>query len=458
MKRIWILTGIICLFVSFQAVRGQKVWTLEECIDHAHENNLQIKRQALLTESAKNNYLYARAQVLPNANFGADYTFNQGRALNTENYEWINQSFIDGSVGFDSRMNLFRGLSTYHNILQSKYSLLARVEGVKELKNDITILISGAYLQIMFNEELLKIAEEQIIVTEQQVFKNERQVEVGNLSKGDLYEIQAQLAREKSAATAARNDLGISYLTLAQYMDFEIRSLDDFKILIPELGIEDANVLRSFDSVYNDALVVLPRVKAAEYNLMSLEKGLKAEIGTAFPSLDLRYAIGSFYNELSPRPGTNDFYPWYDQLADKRRQIVTFGLNVPIFNRLNTQNRISNAKIGVLDAQVGLDQTKQTLYKTIQQAYADARAALDNYDSNLETVKSMEEAFSYTEQRFNVGMVSSVEYNIAKNNLTKAQSDLLQAKFLYIFNTKILDFWAGKPITLSGESVTLSGN
>ena len=127
------------------------------------------------------------------------------------------------------------------------------------------------------------------------------------------------------------------------------------------------------------------------------------------------------------------------------------GLNIPVFNRLYTQNRISNAKVGVMDAQVGLEQTKQTLFKTIQQAYADARAALDNYDSNLETVKSMEEAFFYTEQKFNVGMVSSVDYNIAKNNLTRAQSDLLQAKYLYIFNTKILDFWAGKPITLSGS-------
>jgi outer membrane protein len=235
-------------------------------------------------------------------------------------------------------------------------------------------------------------------------------------------------------------------------MDLEIRSLDEFRIEIPELGIEDANVLRQIDSVYNDALVVLPRIKSAEYNLMSSEKGLKSEIGGAFPSMYLRYATGSFYNELATQPATGDFYPWTEQLGDRRRQLVTFGLNIPIFNRLYVQNRISNARVGVMDAQVALDQTKQTLYKTIQQAYADALAALDNYDSNLETVKATEEAFRYTEQRYNVGMVSSVDYNIAKSNLTRAQSDLLQAKYLYIFNTKILDFWAGKPITLSGSS------
>jgi len=453
MKRIWIFTGFLCMVSASPVLHGQKVWTLEECIEHAHDQNLQVQRQELLSKRAENNYLYTRAQVLPNANIGANYTYNQGRALNTEDYEWINQSFFDGSIGFESRLNLFSGLSTYHYIQQSKYSLLSQIEGVKGLKNDITIMIAGAYLQILFNEELLKIAEEQLKVTELQVEKNERLVEIGNLSRGDLYEIRAQLAREKSTVTSARNDLAISYLTLAQYMDLEIHSLEEFRVSIPELGIEDANVLRSIDSVYDDALVVLPRIKAAEYNLLSFEKGLKAEIGTAFPSFDVRYAIGSFYNELSRNPvSPDDAYPWVDQLTDKRRQLLTLGISIPVFNRLYTQNRISNAKVGMMDAQVALDQTKQTLYKTIQQAYADARAALDNYDSNLETVKSMEEAFNYTEQKFNVGMVSSVDYNIAKNNLTRAQSDLLQAKYLYIFNTKILDFYAGRPITLSGQA------
>lgn len=446
MKQTWIFTGLVCLAAS--TLSAQKLWTLEDCISYAHDHNLQVKREELLSKSAENNYLYSRAQVLPNANFGADYNYNQGRALNTDNYEWINQEFYDGSLGFQSSMNLFNGLSIYYNIQRSRYNLLTQVESVKGLKNDITLQIAGAYLQILFNEELFRIAEEQLKVTEQQVEKNTRLVEVGNLSRGELYEIQAQRSREKSLVTAAKNDLAISYLTLAQYMDLEIHSLDEFQIDIPELGIEDANVLRAIDSVYNDALIVLPRIKAAEYHLMSTEKALKSEIGGAFPSLSLRYATGSFYNEIATVPGTGDFYPWTDQLVDKRRQLVTFGLNIPIFNRLSVQNQISNAKVGVMDAEVALDQARQTLYKTIQQAYADALAALDKYDSNLETVRATEEAFKYAEQRYNVGIVSSVDYNIAKNNLTKARSDLLQAKYLYIFNTKILDFWAGRPINL----------
>jgi len=302
MKRIWYFTGLLCFLTISSTIHGQKIWTLEECINHAHEHNLQVQRQQLQSKSAENNYLFSRAQVLPNANIGGNYYYNTGRTV-TEDYDWTNEPYNAGQVGFESRVNLFRGLTNYNSIKQSRYNLLARIESVKELKNNITIQISGAYLQILFNEELLKVAEEQLKVTEQQVEKIEKLVEVGNLSRGDLYEIQAQMSREKSNVTASRNDLAISYLTLAQYMDLEVHDINDFRVLIPELGIEDANILRSVDSVYNDALVILPRIKAAEYDLLSSEKGLKAQIGTALPSVNLSYAIGSRYTDLYPKPG-----------------------------------------------------------------------------------------------------------------------------------------------------------
>ena len=190
-------------------------------------------------------------------------------------------------------------------------------------------------------------------------------------------------------------------------------------------------------------------VRSAEYNLESMQKGLSASKGLRSPSLSLRYLYYTLWSEISSDPLDPDNpYIWQDQLRDKGYQTLTFSLDIPIFNRMQIQNRISNAKVNVLDAQVNLDQTKQTLFKNIQQAYADAVAAIEDYESNLETVYSMQEAFNYTEERFNVGTVSSVDYNIAKNNLTKAQSDLAQSKYLYIFYTKILDFWAGVPITL----------
>jgi outer membrane protein len=431
------------------ALQAQKVWNLEECIAYAHDNNLQVKRQELKARAAEYDYTYARAQALPTANAFGNYTMNKGRSPNYDTYTYVDQAFDDANVGIESRLQIFNGLSNYNNMRSSKFDLLSKLEDIEDLKNEITIKIAGAYLQILLNEELLKVAIEQLDITRQQVVKKEKLVEVGNVSRGELYEIQAQEAKEKASVTKARNTLSISYLTLMQYMDLENENLDNFKVDTSDLTIEDANLLRGVDSVYSDALRVLPMVRSAEYNLQSMEKGLNANQGLRSPSLSVRYLYYTLWSEISQDlENPTGPYPWKKQFQDKGYQQLTFSLSIPIFNRMMVQNRISNAKVNLLDAQVNLDQTKQTLYKSIQQAYADAVAAIEDYESNLETVYSMDEAFKFSEERFNVGTVSSVDYNIAKNNLTKAQSDLAQAKYLYIFYTKILDFWAGVPITL----------
>ncbi|KPK86638.1 MAG: hypothetical protein AMS27_04530 [Bacteroides sp. SM23_62_1] len=427
----------------------QDLWTLEACIQYAHDNNLQVRRQNLQVKMAESNFLYARAQVLPTANAFANYTFNKGRAPNFDTYEYVDQAFEDGNVGIRSQLSLFNGLSTYYTIRQNRYNLLARLADVENLKNNITISIGGAYLQILLNEELLKVAEDQLEITRLQVEKNERLAEVGNLSRGELYEIQAQEAREASNVVRARNELEISYLTLAQYMDLDPDQISAFRIEIPELSIEDGGYLRLVDSVYADALRELPLIRSAEYDLKSTEKGLAVARGGIFPSMSAEYLYYTLYSNISVSPEDPLApYHWMDQLQDKGYQRLSLSLVIPIFNNLNTKNRISQAKVNMLDARVNLDLTKQTLYKNIQQAYADAKAAFEDYEANLETVRSMEEAFKYTEQKYNVGMVNSVDYNLAKNNLTKAQSDLLQAKFMYIFYAKILDFYAGRPIIL----------
>jgi outer membrane protein len=361
----------------------------------------------------------------------------------------VTTSFQDANVGVYSELEVFNGLYNLNNIRSSKLGLLSKLEDIEDLKNNIAMKIAGAYLEILLNEELLKVAREQLDITRQQVEKNEQLVEVGNLSRGELYEIQAQEAKEKANVTKARNTLAISYLTLMQYMDLENENLDNFKIDTSDLTITDANPLREVDSVYADALKELPMVRSAEYNLESMKKGLNANQGLRSPSVSISFLYYTQWSQLSSDPlSPGEPYIWQQQLRDKGYQRLTFSLNIPIFNRMQVQNQISHAKVNLLDAQVNLDQTKQTLYKNIQQAYADAVAAIEDYESNLETVYSMDEAFKFTEERFNVGTVSSVDYNVAKNNLTKAQSDLAQAKYLYIFYTKLLDFWAGVPITL----------
>ena len=448
MRRIWTLVGILCFMDSAMELRAQKPWTLGECIVYALDNNLQLKRQQLQNRTAVNDFNWARAQTLPTVNAFTNYRYNKGRAPDFDTYTYVDRAFEDGNLGIESRLDIFNGLYNYNTIRQSKLSMLAGLENIESLKNEITVQIVSAYLQVLLNEELLRVTEDQLEITRQQVSKNKKMLEVGNLSRGDLYEIEAQEARERAIVTRARNTLSISYLDLMQYMDLENVRIEDFRIEQPELGIEQAKILKPVDSLYTDALR-LPMIKSAEYNLQSLEKGLSAARGLRSPNVSVRYLYYTLYSEISDNPlSEDDFYRWQDQLRDKGYRQLTFSLNIPIANRLDVQHRISNAKVNLLDAGVNLDQTRQTLYKTIQQVYADAISALDDYEAGEEAVESMREAFHYTEQKLNVGIVSSMDYNVAKNDFAKAQSDLLSAKYQYIFYTRILDFWTGHPISL----------
>ena len=261
--------GILCLLGNGTETKAQKTWTLEECIDYSHDNNLQVKRQALQSRTSVNNFNWALAQTLPTANGFASYRFNKGRAPDFDTYTYVDRAFQDGNVGIDSRLDIFNGLYNFNTIRQNKFNMLASLEDIESLKDEITVQIASAYLQVLLNEELLKISRDQLEITRQQVERNRKLVEVGNLSRGGLYEIEAQEARENALVTRAKNTLSISYLDLMQYMDLESTSIEDFNIEQPELSLEDANVLGSLDSTYAEAVGDLPVIRSAEYNLQS---------------------------------------------------------------------------------------------------------------------------------------------------------------------------------------------
>ena len=283
-------------------------------------------------------------------------------------------------------------------------------------------------------------------MTRLQVERAAKLVEVGNEAKGSLLEMQAQEALERSNAINAKNNLKISILTLVQLLNLD--TIGSFEIEIPQvLVIDEKLVLVSPESIYAEAELFMPYVKSAEFGLKSQQEGLSIARGARSPSLTLNFLEYSRYNELAVLPGVETYF-FKDQISDFEYKQLSLNLAVPIFNNWNLQNRISNAKVALEDSKLNLDLAKQVLYEAIQQAHANAGAALENYYAKQESVFSNQEAFTYTEERFNVGMVNSVDYNLAKNNLTRAMSDLLQAKYDYIFKTKILDFYQGIELVL----------
>jgi len=453
---------------------GQKAWTLEECINYAIENNISVKRQELNAESAQKNYFQSKMELLPNVNANGNHNYNSGKTVNFETYAYVNEKFQGGNLSVSSEVTLFSGLQTYNTIKKSKLDFLAQLENVEKAKNDITINVSTAYLQILLNKELKDIAEQQLIITLDQIEKTKKLVEIGNSAKGDLLQIEAQAALEKAALTNAENNLRIAYLDLSQLLN--LGEPENFQIAFPEIQDITTSNVSEVNNVFEEALEFLPEIKSAELLLKSSKKNLAISKGAISPTIAVGYQYSSRYSELTnlvtgmesslssvptgvTESGENiynmsyyntyaDSYPYLDQVSDNANSFLYIALRVPLFNNWRTGNSISQAKINLSDSELNLDLQKQNLYKGIQQARAQAIAALDRYSANLEAVESNSEAFRYTEQKYQVGLVDILEYKTAKNNLNKTKSDLSQAKYEFIFRTKILEFYKGEQITL----------
>ena len=235
-------------------------------------------------------------------------------------------------------------------------------------------------------------------------------------------------------------------LQLAQLLELE--SHDKFEVEVPELPeIAAQSSLVAANEVYLTAIKERPEIKGAEFRLESTKYQLKAAQGVLYPSIAFFANFYNLYNN-NYQDVNGESISFSDQLTNNGRTGLGVQMSIPIFNRLQNKLQIDNARIQVMNTELELESSKKLLRKDIETAQTNALAALNKYLSSDKAVASMKEAFRYSEEKYNVGIVNAVEYNTAKTSLAKASSDLLQAKYEFIFRTKILDFYRGLPITL----------
>jgi outer membrane protein len=444
MKRMYSLIAAAFMLVVFTGAQGQSLWSLQKCIDYALQNNIQIKQQALNSDYYSNQLNQAKFNRLPNLNANFQNSTSFGRSLGPENtYLDMNSNSTYG--GLSSNITIWNGFTLANSIKMADMDLRATLEDLKKGKDDIMLNIAASYLEILFADELVLAAEDLLKITQLQIDRTTKLVEAGSLAKGSLFEIEAQYAREELNVVNAQNRLQLAYLALYQFL--ELPATESFKIekpTLPEIGA-NLSLLNSMD-VFKNAVQLKPAVKSAEFKLESARNQLLIAKGNLMPSLSLGANYNNNYNYLM-----NNSFPnvaFGEQLKSHQRYGFGVTLNIPIFNRYQARTGVSNAQIQLENTELQLQNTKNLLRKDIEQSYTNALAAFKRYVANQKTVVSSKEAFRYTEEKFNVGMINSVEYNQSKNNLSKAQSDLLQAKYEYIFRTKILDFYNGQTIEL----------
>ncbi|MBN1821230.1 MAG: TolC family protein [Prolixibacteraceae bacterium] len=443
------LPGLFLLIFALNS-NAQETWSLQKCIDYALENNIQIKQQKLNTDYQGNLVGQAKSDRLPNLNAQIGNDFSFGRSLTYENtYENVNSTSISGYLG--TNITLWNGFTLKNTIKQRELDLQASIQDLQKAKDDIMLSIAASYLEILFAEELQLVSEAQIEVTQQQINRTQKLVDAGSLAKGALLEIEAQLAQEELQLVNDQNRVQLAYLNLFQFLELPVsESFVVEKPELPEIGAAVAT-MNSMD-VFKNAMNFRPEIKAAILRVESMKAQLEIAKGSQYPNLSFGANYYNNYNDnyqtYNQVTGEATVIPFIDQLKNNERYGFGFTLSVPIFNRFQVKNGISNSRLQLMDYEYRLQTSKNVLRKDIEQAYTNALAALNRYISSEKAVTSMQEAFRYVEEKFNVGMVNSVEYNQSKNNLTVAQSNLLQAKYEYIFRTKILDFYNGIKIEL----------
>lgn len=467
MQKIFI---IFFLFISTNNFAQEK-WSLNKCIKYALENNIQIKQQELNTKISQSNLLQKKSNILPNLNAGANQNFTFGRSVDPFTNQFSTSNTKSDNFSIQSSITLFSGLQNINNIKKAELDLKASLQNLQKLKNDISLNIASAFLNILFNTEKYKTSVQQTKITTLQINNTQKLVDAGKLSKDNLLAVESQLAQETLQAVNDENALNMSILTLKQLLDLD--TLENFEIEKPaEVNILESN--ENVDSIYNTALKNMPEILAAEYNLESSIKSLSISKGALSPKLSLNSSYGTGYSNQRQIPTGNpiiDTYlsgytenlenvysyqvnydyttkPYSDQIKDNASFSLSFNLSIPIFNNLQSKTTIDNSKINVLNNEYNLKLAKMQLRKDIQQQYLDVKSSVKKYYAAKKALEASEKSFNLKQEKFNVGLINSLDYNIAKNDMTKTQSDLLQAKYEYIFKTKILDYYKGKEIKL----------
>lgn len=441
------LTATLLLIFSIvpsMAQVSQTPWTLEQCIDYAHKNNISIKQQQLGVEQGRNNLLQSKIKLTPSLNAGSNYDIGFGKAENRSGNSIVFEDKTTQQFGVNVRasMPLFEGFSNINTIKKQQNDLQVALLAVDKTKNDIALNITSLFLQILFDRELLAVAQSQLEVTQQQVTRTKNMVDAGSLPYGNLLEIKSQAAREALNITSQENQLTLARLNLAQMLD--LPDFTNFDVESPVLSEITQAMIAGSDDIYQSAMMSMPEIKQRELMLGSSQYSLKTARGSYYPKLSLTGGWGTGVYKIE---GDQNF-DFNKQFKNNISTSIGLSLSIPLFNGLASRTYAKNASLAVRSAEYDLISQKMTLRKEIQQAYADAVNAMKKYNSATEAVGSYTESFGYTQNKYDVGLVTSIDYNTAKNNLTKAQSELLQAKYEYILRTKVLDFYMGYPIKL----------
>lgn len=438
MKRTILLSAVIALGISANA---QDSWTLRQCIDYATTHNVTILQAEINVKKNEVEANTAKWARLPNLNASGSQSFNWGRTqtavkdADTGDYttKYVNTSSRGTNMSLTSSVPIFTGFEIPSQYNLSKLNLKASMADLQKAKEDLAINIASAYLQALFNKELHQVALGQVALSQEQYNRIETLEQLGKASVAELAEAKSRVAQDELNVVQTFNNYRLSILDLTQLIELE--TPEGFEVADPDEAFQ-LNPLTPPDEVYSYAVLNKPAIQAAQARLEGSKQSIKIAQSALYPSVNLNGSLGTNYYSTLNRS-------FSQQLGDNFNRYIGVSLSIPIFNRFATRNRVRTAKLQHDDYALKLEDTKKTLYKEIQQAWYNATAAESKYASSEAAAEASQASFELTSKKYENGTATAVAYNEAKQNLMKAQSDELQAKYEYIFRSKILDFYKG---------------
>jgi outer membrane protein len=484
-KKILLACALAAGCLVYQPVRAQTpatktTWTLQECVDYAITNNLQVKQSVLDVESSRLTLDQARSNILPTLNGSSSYGFNFGLNNDPTTGILVNQNSRSNSFSINSNVPLFSGFQLRNTIKQSQYNYEAAQSDIEKSRNDIILNIVSAYMQVILSEELLQTAQLQLASTQQMADRTQKLFKAGSVAESNVFEINSQIASDEVSIVNAQNQKDIAELSLIQLLN--IKPMADFEVVKPQIPDPKEELINfNPDEVYDVAQQNMPEVRGADIRVKSALVGIDISKGAYLPQLSLGASLGTNYFNLQKvrvtglgeevtvtdnigyvngdqsqpvtrtsklRPPITEEYTYFSQLSDNRGEGVFFNLNIPIFNGFRARNGVQRSVIGHKSAVLNTEIIRNQLRQTIQQSYADAVAAQKRFAATKRQLAALELTYRNAEIRFNNGVLNSTDFNVARNNFTRAQSDLIQAKYQYTFRLKVLDFYQGKTLSL----------
>ncbi|MEZ4829491.1 MAG: TolC family protein [Bacteroidia bacterium] len=467
---------VFSLIFSLSFAQEAQTWDLRKCLEYALESNISLKQAELNQLNNQIGLDQAQAARTPSFSFGANTTTNFGYSVNPFTNQFTSQAIQSLNGGLSSNMTLFNGFRISNTIKQAELDLNASELDLKQAQNDLALNVALAYLQILRSEENVKSAQLQVASTKEQHDRTAKLVRAGSLAQADLIQLESQIATDELALVNNQNQRELAYLNLMQILRLDPGQA--FRIQVPELDDPGADFMDATTSeIYDIAEKNQPFIQSADVQVQSSALGIEIAKAGRMPSLTASAQVGSGYSsgrqqftgetfdvtapvnisvnggETQPANITypdqgriTETYTFGSQMVDNIGGNISINLNIPIYSRKQNLANIQRAELTLKNSQFSADLQRQQLEQTIQQAYVDAKSAYSSYLATQKQVAALELTFKNTEKQYNLGVVNSTEYLLAKNNLNRATNDLVRTKFDFIFRIKVLDFYQGKPL------------